>query len=318
MWTAFLLGLGQMLSFFFDVAHNYGLAIIMLTITFRIILLPLAVKQVKGMEAQQKQQAAIRKLQPELKKLKEKHKDDRQKLYEEQKRLHEEHGVNAMSSLGGCLPMFLQFPILIAIYRMLLGCGKFVKAGAKSVCAPGYLGVKYLPVGSALRKTIIAGHATFVGLKLGATPADIYKSQGLVNALPYYLLVGVMGLTMWYQQRQMTRVTVVDPQMAQTQKFMAFLPLMFTFFFLRYPMGMTLYWVVTNIWTVGQQAILLKKFGPPPTAALAGGGAKPGKGSSPNGVAKKVDPKQVTSNPTKGNRPKPKGSGARKKRSGRK
>ncbi|MCA1840645.1 MAG: YidC/Oxa1 family membrane protein insertase [Actinomycetota bacterium] len=318
MWTAFLLGLGHLLSVFFDISHNYGLAIIMLTVTLRIILMPLAIKQIKGMEQQQKQQAAMRKMQPELKKIKEKYKDDRAKMLEEQKRLHDEHGVNALTSLGGCLPMLLQFPILIAMYRMLLGCGKVLKKGSKA-CAAGYLGVKYLPVASALRRTIIAGKATFLTLKLGSTPSQIYKSQGLGPAIPYYTLVVLMGVTMWYQQRQMTKVTAVDPQMAQTQKFMAFLPLMFTFFFLRYPVGMTLYWVVTNIWTVGQQAILLKKFGPPPPEVAATG--PNGKGASPNGSAKKIDPKMLDdagrkSAVSKDQRKKPKGSGARKKRSG--
>jgi membrane protein insertase Oxa1/YidC/SpoIIIJ len=81
---------------------------------------------------------------------------------------------------------------------------------------------------------------------------------------------------------------------------------------------MTLYWVVTNIWTVGQQAILIKKFGPPPVPGSGPAGPKPGKGSSPNGVAKKVDASQVKTTPSEPNRPKPKGSGARRKRSGKK
>lgn len=100
----------QLLNFFNQYVHNYGIAIILLTITVRILLLPLTIKQTKSMQAMQK-------IQPKLKKLQEKHKDDKEKLQKEMMKFYAENKVNPLS---GCLPLLLQLPIFFALFRMLL------------------------------------------------------------------------------------------------------------------------------------------------------------------------------------------------------
>nr|HPM41971.1 membrane protein insertase YidC [bacterium] len=92
------------LKFFYTLIHNYGVAIILLTIFVKLLLHPINVKSLKSMKAMQQ-------LQPRLKELQAKYKDDKQKLNQETMQLFRAHKVNPM---GGCLPMLAQFPIYIA------------------------------------------------------------------------------------------------------------------------------------------------------------------------------------------------------------
>lgn len=101
--------LGSILNGIFQVVPNYGVAIILLTILVRLVLFPLAVKQIKSMTAMQR-------IQPKLKELQKQHKGDRQKLNEEMMKLYREHGVNP---LGGCFPMLAQLPVFIALYAVI-------------------------------------------------------------------------------------------------------------------------------------------------------------------------------------------------------
>lgn len=100
----------QVLNFFYHYVQNYGTAIILLTVAVRIIMLPLTVKQVKSMRA-------LQKIQPKLKKLQEKYKGDKERLQKEMMKFYAEHKVNPLS---GCLPLLLQMPIFIALFRMLI------------------------------------------------------------------------------------------------------------------------------------------------------------------------------------------------------
>ncbi len=97
------------LKFFYSLVHNYGVAIILLTILVKLLLHPINVKSLKSMKAMQQ-------LQPRLKELQAKHKGDKQKLNQETMQLFRAHKVNPM---GGCLPMVLQLPIYIALYKVL-------------------------------------------------------------------------------------------------------------------------------------------------------------------------------------------------------
>ena len=129
--------MGRGLSFFYDLVPSYGLAIILLTVAVRLVMLPLTIKQTRSMQEMQK-------LQPEVKRLQAKYKGgDRQKMNEEMMKLYKEHKVNP---LGGCLPLLLQLPIFLALYRVFAGCG----AHNVKVCPISSVGTKYLPVGSAL------------------------------------------------------------------------------------------------------------------------------------------------------------------------
>src|SRR4030042_6180877 len=98
------------LEFFFQYVHNYGVAIILLTVSVRIILLPLTITQTRNMIQMQR-------IQPKLKELQQKYKDDKEKLQKELMAFYKEHNVNP---LAGCFPLLLQMPIFFALYRVLI------------------------------------------------------------------------------------------------------------------------------------------------------------------------------------------------------
>ena len=103
--------IGTALSWCYDLTGNYGLAIMLLTLGIMILLTPLTLKGTRSMIAMQR-------LQPEMKKLQSKYKDDRQKLNEEMLKFYKEHNINPV---GGCLPLLLQTPVFIVLYRVLHG-----------------------------------------------------------------------------------------------------------------------------------------------------------------------------------------------------
>ena len=191
---------------------NWGVAIILATFFLRLILFPL---NQFAMLRMRKTQAEMARIQPKLKAIKARYakkKDaaSRQKMNEETMALYREEGINPMGGVSGCLPMFLQFPILIGFYNMLT-------VAVELRGAPFYLWIK-----------------------------DLSQPD------PYYLIPVAMGLTMFFQQR-MSMSKVTDPVAQQQQKFMMFMPFMFTFFCLQMPAGMVLYWFVNNLLGIGQQ-----------------------------------------------------------------
>lgn len=269
-------GLGAILSFFYDVIPSYGIAIILLTITVRVVLLPLAIKQIRS-------QHAMQRIQPMLKALEQKYKGNRQRLNEERMKLMKEHQVNP---LGGCLPLILQLPIFIALYQVLSAGG----------------GTRYLPEGSALVRAIESKTATFLGMNLACNPSSAGRGivtvrgntldcgSGIAAAIPFFVLVGLMVFTTYYQQRQMQAAS--GQQQAQMQVMLRIMPLFLGFISLSIPAGVLVYWVTTNLWQVGQQHVMLRAKaraeveGSPP-AAPKSSGRNPGKPGGRNAGSRK-------------------------------
>jgi YidC/Oxa1 family membrane protein insertase len=275
--------MGKGLSFFYDLIPSYGLAIILLTVAVRLVMLPLTIKQTRSMQEMQK-------LQPEVKRLQAKYKGgDRQKMNEEMMKLYKEHKVNP---LGGCLPLLLQLPIFLALYRVFAGCGAHLLPKGKA-CPTAMVGTKYLPGGSALTKAINAGKAGFLGMNLGLAPMAALRAAGsfpgsIVHVLPYFLLILLMVFTTWYQQKQIQAVST-GQQAQQMQMMGKIMPLLLGVFSLNLPAGVSIYWVASNIWTIAQQRFILGKTamatspagGAGPAAASDAGTrpARPAKGS---------------------------------------
>jgi YidC/Oxa1 family membrane protein insertase len=198
--------LKYILNFYNGFVHSYGWAIILLTLTIRVALIPLTLKQTKAMKDMQF-------IQPKLKELQEKYKGDRDRLAQEQMKLYKEHKVNP---LGGCLPLLLQMPIFIALFTLLR---------------------QPLPKGIGKSWYLISD------LSKGASA---FKLSSLAMAWPYWLLIGLIVLTMYVSQKQ----TTTDPQQA---KLMAFMPFLMGFISYSLPAGVLLYWVTFNATAVLQQ-----------------------------------------------------------------
>ncbi len=259
------------LSGFYAFAKSYGVAIILLTLLVRLILLPLSIKQTKSMREMQR-------IQPEIKKIQAKHKGakgDKQKQNEEMMALYKEHGVNPF---GGCLPIVMQFPFLIGLFYVIRDPLKYMADTA---------------LASDLTTRALETHQ-FLGLRLdctsqralggqGSDTLQIACGSGFASALPYLVLVLLMGFTTWYQQRQMmaSRGAADNPQAQQMQIMAKIMPIMLMVFAFNFPSGVVLYWITTNLWTIGQQRIILRTL-PPVAGDASDKGASTGK-SSPSG-----------------------------------
>src|SRR5262245_20264577 len=201
------------LHFFHRVTASYGLDIIILTVLIKILMWPLTHKSFVSMKQMQK-------LQPQMERLKERYADDKEKLNKEIMELYRRNGVNP---LGGCLPMVLQFPVFIGLYN-------------------------------ALSTPIELRHAPFLWIKDLSRPDWESLRFAVPDWWPSVLPAGipiltiVMGDSMFLQQ-WMTP-SAGDPNQ---RKMMMLMPLMFTFMFVSFPAGLTVYWLVNNLLSIGQQ-----------------------------------------------------------------
>jgi YidC/Oxa1 family membrane protein insertase len=202
------------LKFFNRFLHNYGVAIILLTVLIKIAFWPLTHKSYVSMQA-------MKKLQPKMQKVKEKYKDDKEKMNQEIMQMYKTHKVNP---LGGCLPMVLQIPVFFALYRVLY-------SSIAMRHAPFFLWINDL---SAPDRLSVGFNIPYLG------------------GLP--VLTVLMGVSMFLQQKMSP--TTADPRQ---EKMMLMMPVVFTFFFINFPSGLVLYWLVNNILSIGQQYYINKK-----------------------------------------------------------
>jgi len=292
------------LAGFYALVQNYGVSIILLTVAVRVVLLPLSIKQTRSMREMQR-------IQPEVKKLQAKHKGDRQKLNEEMMALYKEHGVNPF---GGCLPLLMQFPVFIALYRLIstpLAYMGYEGSEATTWTPTQATGLMQQVQNSALARGLDTAPDKvneFLGVfHLDCTPANVYRDAagcegGLLPFLPYLALILLMGFTTYYQQRQMQtqRGPTQDAQAQQMQMMMKFMPLMLMFFSFQFAAGLTLYWLTTNVWSIGQQHLMLRAAPPVPVpAATSGKDAQPG-GKAATKPATGKPPKGAPSKPAAG------------------
>ena len=275
---------GTALAGFYALIPNFGLAIILLTILVRVILLPLSIKQTKSMREMQR-------IQPEIKKLQAKNKGNRQKMNEELMALYKEHGVNP---LGGCAPLLLQFPVLIGLFYVIRDPEKYVSATTSLF--------------QDLVSHPLATHQ-FLGIRLdcsssaaisGADPSNLGQvcGDGVISALPYLVLVLMMGFTTFYQQKQMQASRGAgDPQQQQMQMIMRIMPLMLMFFAFTFPTGVVIYWLTTNVWTIAQQRVMIHGLpsflgGSPKSDEPPAKGAAAKTGNSKKEISGTVTPKK--------------------------
>ena len=264
---ALLDAIGWLLAWLYDLTGNFGFAIIILTIVFRIVLLPLGIKQIKSMQSMQA-------LQPKIKEIQKKYKGNKQKVQEQTMKLYQEYGVNP---LGGCLPLLLQFPILIAMYSVIRAPVP-LPADPEEPRAVQYKD-NHLPVDSQLFRDITAHEGRgqhFVFMNLQCSPQQAGKTvpvldterkptgdtldcgDSIPDRVPYYLLLAMMIGTTFFSSRQTQKATPASAQNPQTQIITKVMPVMFGIFGFGFPTGLVLYWTVSNLFQIGQQAVMLR------------------------------------------------------------
>lgn len=227
------------LVFLYDVIGSWGWAIVAMTVLIRSLLLPLAIKQYKSMRA-------LSELAPEIKKLQEKYKDDKQRQQQEMMRFYQEHKVNPFAS---CLPLVAQLPVFLALFYLLQQDLKI------EICGPE-LAAKGIEAGSAALKNTTCG-----SLNPPGNPESFLFIPDLTAQATGAVLIVLIVL---YVSSQLLSSILMPSTVDKTQRliFMA-LPFVFVPFIINFPAGLILYWITTNLWTVGQQVTLRKVYGAP-------------------------------------------------------
>jgi len=246
MWSTLTDLVAQLLILLYGITHNYGFAIILLTIIIRVVLYPLMQKQMVSMREMQK-------IQPLMKEVQSKYKNDKERLNKELMALYKVHKVNPMS---GCLPLLIQMPILILLFQTLR---KFEYLDPSGNISGGFLWIaNQVEVIVENIPTMVAGLAAPEQL-IHLPGNGIFGIQAL-GILPF-LIAG----SMWYQQKMTTAGSGASGGSAeQTQKMMTIMmPLMIGFMSFSLPSGLTVYWLTSTILGIGQQYLINKKM---PTA----------------------------------------------------
>lgn len=227
---SFLAGfIGNILSFIFDIVNSYGLSIIILTILMKLVLLPLSIKQIKSTNK-------ISEIQPRIKELQEKYKDDKETLNSKMMELYKKEGVNPLS---GCLPMLVQLPILFGLFAVLRDPAQYVFAGsaeaADAAVNVSFLWVKSLNNPDLLGNIISSGPSWLLGLP-GLLP--------IISAASTYLQMNTMKSSGAQQGSMKTMGTIM--------------PLFILYMGINFASGLMLYWTVSNLFQIAQQALVPK------------------------------------------------------------
>ncbi|HEY7704654.1 MAG TPA: YidC/Oxa1 family membrane protein insertase [Acidimicrobiia bacterium] len=240
--------LGTVLAFLYGLIPNYGVAIILLTILVNLLLFPLTLKQTRSTRAFQQ-------IQPEIRRIQKEYKEEPETMQRELMRVQKEAGATP----GGCLlPMLIQFPIWIALFRLL----------SDPICQSGTAGCEIkVPPESDLYTAIAAGQTTFLGMDLGTRVSEAV-AQGVLVALPYLLMLVIMVATQYVQQWHATsgQPRATGPGQAG-QMLTRIMPLFIGFISYNFPAGLVLYWMTGNLFRLGQQVLIFRIDGrpaPPP------------------------------------------------------
>ena len=268
-WVIIQIHAGLSLIFPADSGWAWGLSIFLLTVLMRILIFPLFVKQIHASRKMQE-------LNPQVQALRKKYKKDKQRLNQEMMKLYQEAGANPLS---GCLPLIVQFPIFISLYNVLR---------AISTTKPGQS--KY---GMSADLIQSAQHAHIFGAAIPTTFVEAFKDGHVGAMIVAGLAVVISSTTTFFTMkssvgRSMQSMTADNPMM-QSQKFLVYLSPLFGLFGLTLPLGVLIYWVTTNSWTLAQSHYVYKKYpmSTPEGQAEANGKAGTAKtGTAKTGTAK--------------------------------
>lgn len=257
--------IGYLLALFYVPFHSLGISIILLTLVIMLVQFPLIAKQARSMIQMQL-------VQPEIKRIQAKYKDDKAKQNEELLKFYQENKINP---LAGCLPLVVTIPIGIAVFRT------FSEGLQHHLPQSGTLAKLYTDICGGHVDTDKCGKAIsehtpeamrFLGMSLNRSASQI---SGFPDVLPYYVLVGLVVLTGWYQVRQTQARQLQSGNAApnaQMQAMMKIFPVIFGLITLGINAAATTYFVVSNIWRIGQQHLVIGKMY---DQAIAAGDLKP-------------------------------------------
>jgi len=228
--------IARTLNFFYELIPNYAVSIALLTLVVMLVTTPFTLKGTRSMIQMQR-------LQPEMKRLQLKYKDDRQKLNEELMAFYKE---NQLNPLGGCLPLLLQAPIFMLLFRVIHGLTRMTEGN------PNFT-PQHLADGSALKDALThTDKMMSFGVDL-AESASNALAKGFVHGLPHVVMVAIVALSSYYQQKQIQGRNPDAEIPAQQKMLMRLMPAMFVFFAFVSPAALVVYFVVSNLYRIGMQ-----------------------------------------------------------------
>jgi YidC/Oxa1 family membrane protein insertase len=266
--------IATVLAFFYGLVHSYGLAIVLLTIAVMAVTSPLTYKGTKSMIQMQR-------LQPQMKAIQTKYRDDREKMNQEMLAFYKANNVNPV---GGCLPMLIQIPVFIVLYRVVRGLtarvtdvGLLAGWNAMNLRLPDprwgsvpeplanrgdFFNPAYVSNDSQLYKDLRAStEMNSWGIDLSES-ASKALSRGIGHALPYLILIAVVLVTGVIQQRQIqgrqAKSGSTTPINSQQQMIMKIMPFFLPIFSFGVPAALVVYFVVSNLWRIGQQSFITR------------------------------------------------------------
>ncbi len=262
------------------VGGSWGLAIVGLTVTIRAILVPLTFRQLKSMQEMQR-------LAPDIQAIKAKYKEDKQRQQQEMMKFYQQNKINPLAS---CLPLLLQIPVFISLFYMLRTDLK------NNICGPQlkvfYTKELHRPITSFKQ---IPEHAVTVMGKTVKGVSELGCSQipGAAHSAKFLFLpditikatgAALIVLILLYVGSQIASTLMATASADPNQRrLMLLLPLVFIVILYRYPAGLLVYWITTNLWTIGQQGLIKRYMGPPAPKAASTESSSNGK---PGGVLK--------------------------------
>lgn len=272
MWDYLLKGLGFIINFIYGLVDNYGLAIILFTIVVKLLLLPLNIRSQRAMRKQQK-------IQPALAELQKKYANDKEKLQQEMMKLYRENNV---SMTGGCLPLLIQMPILIALYQVIQKPITYIRGinlwdfqdkikalmGADANI-DSIISHKQIELANAAQNTHGINHEwainfDFLGLDLSKNPMEginrLFSGDFSDLSIVMLVVIPILAvLTSWLSMKVTQIKQAKDNPVAQTTGTMNLLmPLMTGFFTVSLPSGMGLYWTASSVCQIVQHIALNK------------------------------------------------------------
>ncbi|GAA3067762.1 membrane protein insertase YidC [Streptomyces roseofulvus] len=225
-----------------DTGWAWGLSIVSLVVLIRICLIPLFVKQIKATRNMQA-------LQPKMKAIQERYKSDKQRQSEEMMKLYKETGTNPLSS---CLPILAQSPFFFALYHVLSNIASGKEIGVLNqelVDSARQAHIFGAPIASKFMDSPEAVAA------LGASLTDVR----IVTAI----MIVLMSASQFFTQRQLMMknvdLSVKTPYMQQQKMLMYIFPVIFAVMGINFPVGVLVYWLTTNVWTMGQQMYVINQ-----------------------------------------------------------
>ncbi len=284
MWDTFILNpmINALLILYDILGANFFLSIAVFTLLIRLLTLPLNLRQ-------QRASMRMQEMQPEVQRIQKKYRDNPQKMQEEFQKI----GYNPAESLLGCLPLLIQFPILIGLYRAIL-----------------------VVLGSTPQQLFELTQRVYDFIDLtDLLPIDNqFFWMNLAQPDPYFVLPVLVFITTFASQRLLTSARSSDdddgkkkkkeeddnPMAGMTQSMQYTMPLMFGFFALQFPAGLSLYFVLSNLVGVGQGWLIRRNMqeeasGPAPTMSAPEETAQAGSGNSSDGKQEKDSNKKSRS-----------------------